>query len=362
MIGGIFVKDLYSEATIDEALGRLRQLAVGAENLEDMLHAIRIDRKILTRTIQNGMEEYMDGLVELRHGWKPKMMDGNPKEKNDMYGNLSAIIKRMDEFAEPYVSAMRLVSDVALKQIAGIVSAESKQSVQEALQYQGARYSFDEQNVLAVQEGEIPTVERKLPLSVTDAYSQITSGFIRLKDLLNLLEDATEPAIYENVGNTNEFPEVRIGKCFETADEIDRTAKQIREGYDFLLKKGRLSKKEKNELGETAKLFKSLDRSRLTRATQYYAAIQFHEQPWDRAYNASIASLLCSVSGAAYSFNPFLERIQTTGLANEVVLFFASAAWTIVSGIAVYTFTDAGPKTAKLLRKLDEQLIRYRRV
>src|SRR3989338_7228317 len=146
----------------------------------------------------------MDGLVELRHGWKPKMMDGNPKEKNDMYGNLSAIIKRMDEFAEPYVSAMRLVSDVALKQIAGIVSAESKQSVQEALQYQGARYSFDEQNVLAVQEGEIPTVERKLPLSVTDAYSQITSGFIRLKDLLNLLEDATEPAIYENVGNTNE--------------------------------------------------------------------------------------------------------------------------------------------------------------
>ena len=370
MTVNILVKDLYSEQTIDEALGRLRQLGERAENLEDVLHAIGIDKKTLTRTVQKGMEEYVDGLVELRHGWKPKTMDGNPEEKKEIYDGLAATIRRMDEFSEPCISAMRLVSEVALKQLTGNAPSEIRGNIEEALTYTGARYDFDEQNITVTsRDGRIRVPTKRRPSSVGEAYSQITAGFMNLKDLLNLMEDTTNPEVYQNIRNTNEFPEAKIGKCFECAHGIDATMKQLVEGYEFLSKRGGLPRQDKKELDESLKFLKNLDGNRFTRATQWYAALQFHEKPWNKIYNASITSLVVSVAGATYSLNPVLENIQTTGVANtftnytnEVGLFFASALWTIISGIAVYASTDAGPKTAKLLRILDEKVIRYRRV
>lgn len=370
MISNTFARRLYSEPTIDEAIGRLRQLQPDATEIGEMLHMIGIDKRTLIRTVQKGMEEYVDGLVELRHGWKPKMMDGSSGEKKEIYGGLCATMKRMEEFSEPYVSAMRLVSDIALKLAVRDAPQEHQPSLESAISYQGARYNFDEKNVCVTPVGnEQQRIETRKPVSIADAYSLIAAEFRHLKDQLNMMEDATTPDVYEGVRNTNEFPEARVGKCFETAHEIDRTMKHLIEGHDFLLKREGLTAEGRRKRSETVKLLQGLDRNRLTRATQFYAALQFHEKPWDRAYKASIASLVASVAGAAYSFNPVLERIQTTGIAetfaqytNDAALFLAGAAWTIISGVAVYTFTDAGPKTAKLLRKVDERFIRYERI
>lgn len=348
----ISVRELYGEETVDAALNRLETRPT-TEDMDGLLKQIGINPRILKRTVQKGMEEYVDGLVELRHGWKPKMMDGNPEEKKGLYGDLHGTIKRMDEFSEPYVSAMRLIADAALTQLEEVTSpdAESREHVKEASHYTGARHNFDEQNIAVTQIGtRTPATERKKPASMPDAYSQIATGFMRLKDLSNLLEDATTPEVYQNVRNTNEFPEARIGQCFEVAHEIDKAMSQVMEGYKFLSKKS-LREEDKRKVEKTLKFLKGLDRGRITRSTQWYAALQFHEAPWNIAYYASLAATMAGVIGSAYS----LAKEPPAGLA-----FLSSAAWSVISGVGIYSFTDAGPKTAKFLRKLDEKVVRYR--
>ena len=257
---------------MDRASDRLETSPQTPEDIDELFGQTGIDKRILTRTVQKGMEEYVDGLVDLRHGWKPKMMDGSPKEKAELYDDLHAMIKRMDEFSEPYVSSMRLISNVALRQLAGTTPQAGmsgvRQGIEEALTYEGTRYDFDEQSVTVTPVDGRPVATRTNPVSVDGAYSQITDGFTHLKDLLNLVEDATSPEVYDNVRNTNDFPEARIGKCFEAAHEIDRALRQVMGGYEFLLKKADLSTTDKRRINETLKLLKGLDRSKLTRVTQ----------------------------------------------------------------------------------------------
>lgn len=353
-MNNLLVRDMYREETLNRALGRLEAPPQTSADVEDLFVQVGIDKRTLARTVQKGVEEYIDGLVDLRHGWKPKMMDGSPEEKKELYDGLAATIRRMDEFSEPYVSAMRLISDVALRQLAVIAThstGEDGRSIEEALNYKGAHYDFDEHRVRITSAGETVLTKRKKLASVTDAYSQITNGFMHLKDLLNLVEAATSMDVYENVTNTNEFPEARIGQCFESAHEIDRTMREVVEGYGFLSKKSNLSRADKGRIDETLKLLKGVDRNWITISTQWYAALQFNEKPWDKAYKISIAATAAGIGGSIYSL---------AGGTNDWGLFFASAGWTVASGTAIYFFTDAGPKTAKSLRKLDERIIRYK--
>lgn len=351
-----WVRNLYSESTLDAAIERLTQSEAANQDISSILRQLRVDKRTLERTAKKGLEEYVDGLIALRHAWKPKMMDGNPKEKSEIYDGLHDTVKRIDEFSEPYVSAMRLLAAVALRQLATTAESRAEQAIEEALLYEGAHYAFDEQNVsVTVNNGLTPTHKKEgnKPASAAEAYGSIATGFMQLKDVLNLIEDATAPQVYENVRNTNEFPEARIGKCFEVTHKIDRTLKQIERGYEFLLKKGELPQGDRRRIQETLELLRSSDRGWITRSTQWYAALQFNEKPWNTLYWASILATGAGVGGAAYSYSSDPK---------ELGLFFASAAWTIASGAAIYLFTDAGPKTAKLLRKLDERILRYHRV
>lgn len=358
----LFSRELYTEDTLDEAMRRLDETQ-SSDDVNELLRRVGINRKTLARTAQKGMEEYFDGLVDLRHGWKPKMMDGAPNEKREIYGDLYETIRRIDRFSESYVSAMRLIANAALVQLREITAfnREDTRIIKQALHYAGARYDFDEGKIGVTSFGS------EVPLILDDAYSSIASRYMQLKDLLNLMEDATNPHVYENVRNTNEFPEARIGKCFEVAHEIEATLTELKESYRLLLDKGNLSRAERKRIDGTLKLLDGISRRWLTRTTQWYAALQFHEKPWDRAYKISIGATGAGVAGAAYSFYPVLERMQSTGVVNtltnysdDTMKFFASAVWTIISGIGIYAFTDAGPKTARFFRKLDERVVSYK--
>lgn len=332
------------------------QTAPQTSSIRDLLRHLNLDRRTLVRTARTGIGEYVDGEVALRHGWKPKMMSGTPKEKKELYGDLAKAIKRMEEFSEPYISAMRIISDGSLRQLARIAGPGAKQSIETALSYRGARYIFDEQGISVSVEGRQRIQVKKEKISPTcDACIRIAAGFMRLKDALNLMEVATDPSVYENVRNTNEFPEARIGKCFEVVREIDAAQAQIKEGYKFLLKKAGLPPAEKRLVAETLELLRDADRRPRTQVAQWYAALQFHEKPWTLFYKASLTTLMASVAGAFYSLYPFL-----TGLAHDTGMLLASAAWTIGSGFAVYFSTDAGPKTVRWIRTLDEKIIRYK--
>lgn len=350
------VRDLYSESTLDAAIGRLTQSEAANQDISSILRQFGVDKRVLMRTVKKGVEEYVDGLVALRHGWKPKMMDGTPEEKSEVYNGLHDTVKKMDDFSEPYVSAMRLLSAVALRQLATIAAPRTQQTIEEALRYEGERYNFDEQNVLVtVKTGlMLPKKEGRKPASVAEAYDSIATEFMHLKDVLNLMEDATTPEVYENVRNTNEFPEARIGKCFEVTHKIDRTLRQIEQGYEFLLNRGELPQGDRRRImQETLGLLRSLDRGWITRSTQWYAALQFNEKPWNTLYWLSILATGAGVVSTVYSY---------TSDPKQIGLFFASDGWTICSGVAIYLFTDAGPKTAKWLRKLDDIIVRYNRV
>src|SRR3989338_8397085 len=104
----ILTRKLYGKRTLDEAIGN-KTVVSSTASISDFIAAKGIERRILVDTVRKTDEEYRDGLIDLRHMWVPKMMDGTPEQKKEIYDDLHQIIKRLDEFSEQYISAMQLI-------------------------------------------------------------------------------------------------------------------------------------------------------------------------------------------------------------------------------------------------------------
>lgn len=173
------VRELYSEDTLNDAVERLQGLEQTPDSIVEILEQVGINRRTLVRTVRKGKEEYLDRLLELKQNWNPKMLGGTPKEKKEVYRGFYSIVKDMEEFSEPYISAMRLVTDAALKAMTESYMAKERSRFQtllrRSLEYQGKRLELDAESVgtISVEEEFPTTVKSGLPESLINAYIQI---------------------------------------------------------------------------------------------------------------------------------------------------------------------------------------------
>jgi hypothetical protein len=347
------VRHLYSEETLDGLGERMRSVGEIGPQLTDpreILRAASIDRRLLRRTVRKGMEEYVDGQIGLRHGWVEKMMSGNPDEKREIYANLGDQLERMERYSEPYISGMRLLSEAMITALDNSIDSRSpvgkpaRERLGRARKYEGARWNFDEGNVTVTSEGGAAAALHRS--TVAGAYALIADGFMRLADYLNLMEAATDPEVCRRARSTNDFPEARIGKCFDVTNEIADAIGEIKDGYRFLARSRELGPGKRREMRRSLRLLKGMDLDPLTKATQWYAKLQFNEKPWNRIYQFAIGLTVLGVAAAIATKYLLTRDPFTTAL--------ASTEYTIGTGVGIYAATDAGPKTAKWLRTLGD--------
>ncbi len=320
-----------------------------------MMEEAGLNPAILRRTARKCMTEYRDGLVGLRHGWVEKMMSGRPEEKAEIYGNLTGQLEDMERFSEPYISAMRVVADAALRSLAGTSHAKcsvGREHLMEALEYEGVGWEFDERDLKASADGGLAAVTPGIPDSTYRGYRMVAEGFMILKDRLNLMEAATDPEVCRDARSTNDFPEARISKCFEGGEGRAGSAEEalgiVKEGYRLLSKSDELPRGDRRRAKETLRFLRRLELDSFTRGTQWYARLQFNEKPWSYAYRTALGATMLGVGGAAVTY-------FVTG--DPVVSTLSGAAYTIGSGVGIYLATDAGPKTAKWVRSLGDRLV-----
>lgn len=359
---------IYNDRILDAALTRLNSLGRSQSTLAELLERANIEKPILKRTLKQTIIGYIDMQDALRHGWKPKLISGKPEEKEKLYKRLHSIVERLDVFSESYTGAMRLVLNSGLLILNGSPTTPdwARSKLEETLKYEGAKYVFDEEAVEVRTEGKSKKhLDGETQMNINYAYEKVANETTRLKDLLNLMEEATSPEFHKYVRNTNEFPEARIGKSFEVRGEIDKSVNSLKEAYSYILANAPLTsesgKRIDPNIGKNVRgvlsLLHSQEQGTITKAIHWYADLKHNEKVWDTAYWTSMTGLLATVAGEIYMKTPYATR--SSGFAHEAMKVLGSHEFAIFSGLMVCAFTEIGPKIAKLMRKCDHLLFRY---
>ena len=298
--------------------------------------------------------------------------------------NLSKYKPRKVEFNETIAEVMELVDKTGLNEKIVQLMLEKGQTtlgLKEAMQYSpelsninekdiGKMYIDNRGNIVKVVdiESEFPTSNpiklttsslyrrfisrpvlnlyrlRLSPKGLIKRYEEFGDTYKKLADLLNGLEVATTPEMYNQLRSTTDLPEAAIRTSREAFSRASRYRAKLFNTFEQILVETHTLSKGK----EVLELERKTKPSILTRVSQDYMDIQ-HLPLTKKAlfWGGAVTLNILSATGGLYGTSSFSTPEE---LSRSLLEIFASPQWSLGTATGTLGFTEAGPRVIRFMR------------
>lgn len=357
---------IYSELTLDGLIESVRQQPEGS-GLTAITQEVGLNLRTLARTVRVSAAEYRDLVSDLQAaiGWN--LVFGRNPDRMQEYKRIVELMHELDQHSERYVSARRLMQLLLLGEqrvdwLPGLKGANpSFNAFTGKPEVYGREWDLSDYRAtyLLTKKGKWGNT---IPKTADDLSKSISHASAKLRDLLSIIESATDQQSIEGVVQRRDLLEERMNSSYWAFVAAEWQADQMIKLYEpFLYRKAGEDWRAGREVAtfltflmlprEEKILLKAMREARIplvTRMAQGYRDSQLHHSKG--LFVAGMLALTTSTVGAAAGvLTPISELVPQ--LANvEPFKFLGSYVWSMATGVAMYGLTQAGPWTVAKLR------------